>query len=211
MNFVIEVPLEKYRQILFKDPNREFISLHPSTGAERVTFTYSLAGNLVANPYAPAWGVPGAPGAMIPDNELVYVGDGNLLHTLDRRVTLEVGCSMPLKNSPLIDHGQEAPDFVLGRFMFHKPYSLQQASLPSGIGIAKVTSESLGVQTLQGPRDRVVFHHLQPQQKMQTLRLKLWVRVRTYTAATKKWGMQTIECPVDASDYWHIRLHFVPK
>ena len=204
-NFVIQVPLEKYRQILFKDPLKEFISLEPDTGAARQAFYRNGAGNLVADAFV-SWD-----GTMVPGNELVYVGDGNLLHTLDRRVTLEVGCSLPIKNSPLVDHGQEAPDFVLGRFMFHKPYTLQQETLPSGIGVAKVTSESLGVQTLQGPRDRVVFHHLKPQQKLQTLRLKLWARVRTYATATKKWGMQTIECPVDASDYWHIRLHFVPK
>ena len=40
---------------------------------------------------------------------------------LDRRVALEVGCSLPIKNSPMFDHGNEAPDFVLGRFpLTHK-------------------------------------------------------------------------------------------
>ena len=32
-DFTIQVPVEKYRQILFKDPDKEFIALHPGTGA----------------------------------------------------------------------------------------------------------------------------------------------------------------------------------
>jgi len=56
-----------------------------------------------------------------------------------------------------------------------------------------------------------VFHHLLPQQKITTLRLKLWARVRTFSETSGKWGMQTIVCPVHDSDYWHIRLHFVSK
>ena len=69
----------------------------------------------------------------------------------------------------------------------------------------------IGVHVFQGARDRIVFHHLGPQQKIQTLRLRLWARVRTYDTPNKKWGMKTIMCPVQGSDYWHIRLHFVPK
>ena len=64
---------------------------------------------------------------------------------------------------------------------------------------------------MQGPKDRVVFHHLGPQQKIQILRLRLWARVRSYDTNTKSWGMKTIVCPVKDLDYWHVRLHFVPK
>ena len=142
-----------------------------------------------------------------------YVGSGNLLNTLDRRVTIEVGCSLPLKNSPLVDHGEEAPDFVLGRYMFHRPYSMNNSAegIVTGNPIPEITVPHLGTLTVQGPRDRVVYHHLQPQQKIQVLRLKLWARVRTYDAAKRKWGMKTIVCPVDDIDYWHLRLHFIEK
>ena len=64
---------------------------------------------------------------------------------------------------------------------------------------------------VQGAGDRACYHHLMPQQKINTLRLKLWARVRTYNEQTKTWGMQTIVCPVQGSDYWHVRLHFVEK
>jgi hypothetical protein len=121
---------------------------------------------------------------------------------MDRRVTLEVGCSLPMKNSPLVDHGVEAPDFVIGRYMFHQPYVM------SG---SQIEVPHLGTITVQGPRDRVVYHHLQPQQKIQVLRLKLWARVRTYNDAKRTWGMKTIVCPVEDIDYWHLRLHFLEK
>ena len=201
-NFTIEVPVQKYRQIIFRDVDQKYVSLHPGTGNE------------IARPYEPTAGGGGYDNVVINpvwdgqlDNPPVigqsFVADGNLLNTLDRRVTLEVGCSLPVKNSPLVDHGQEAPDFVLGRYMFHQPYSMQ--------GAANITVPHLGTITVQGPRDRVVYHHLQPQQKIQVLRLKLWARVRTYDNATRKWGMKTIVCPVEDIDYWHIRMHFLEK
>ena len=204
-NFVVEVPLEKYRQIFFKSADAaqfRYLSLDPNTGATRVPY------NLLANA-GQLTSIANAAPVVINDagvQGLTYIGTGNLLTTLDRRVTIEVGCSLPIKNSPLIDHGVEAPDFVLGRYMFHKPYAMSTG----GSGL-QIESESLGVQTLQGSRDRVVYHHLKPQQKINTLRLKLWARVRTYSEATKKWSMKTIRCPVVGTDYWHVRLHFLMK
>ena len=225
-NFTIQVPVQKYRQIFFKDVDQEYISLHPGTGKEIRPYDsfqneYDdaiAAGNAVlAAQYHvligqkalhnfvldPAWdeevGQPYILG-------LVFVGDGNLLNTLDRRVTLEVGCSLPVKNSPLVDHGFEAPDFVLGRYMFHQPYEMTGTHESTEIRVP-----NLGTITVQGPRDRVVYHHLQPQQKIQILRLKLWARVRTYDNVSREWGMKTIVCPVEDIDYWHVRLHFLEK
>jgi hypothetical protein len=208
-NFTVEVPLEKYRSIVFSDITKRYISLHSGTGNEIAEpYTVNLpAGTLTAAIYAGNWNVVGDPAKV---NSLEYVGSGNLLNTLDRRVTLEVGCSLPLKNSPLVDHGEEAPDFVIGRFMFHQPYSMMN-SADSAITVPQITVPHLGTLTVQGPRDRVVYHHLQPQQKIQVLRLKLWARVRTFSLTKKTWGMKTIVCPVNDMDYWHLRLHFVEK
>lgn len=206
-NFAIEFPEDKYRSIFLRDTAKQYVSLHPLTGIERNNI-YTVANGM--NQGIKFFGDAGAPGAIdfagatiFSPNAFEYVGKGNLLHTLDRRVTLEVGCSLPVKNSPMIDHGQEAPDFVLGRYMFHKPYTLEANGSGNYVVIA---SESLGVQTLQGLRDRIVYHHLSPQQKIQTFRLKLFARVRTFVNG--KWGMATINCPVSDADYWHIRLHF---
>jgi hypothetical protein len=211
-NFTIEVPLEKYRVIFFKDIDKRYISLHPGTGNEIAEpYAVNFLGLLTAAVLAPVWnGNYGNPNIV---TALEYVGSGNLLNTLDRRVTLEVGCSLPLKNSPLVDHGEEAPDFVIGRFMFHQPYSMNNSAqgIVTANPIPEITVPHLGTLTVQGPRDRVVYHHLQPQQKIQVLRLKLWARVRTFSSTTKKWGMRTIVCPVDDMDYWHLRLHFIEK
>ena len=208
MNFVFEVPLEKYRQILFKDPDRRYVALHPGNGSLEPSPVYPAVNLIAVPPVFSAVPLHNWDREVLDANErpLEYVGSGVLFSTMDRRVTLEVGCSLPVKNSPLIDHGVEAPDFVLGRYMFHKPYSMST----SGAGL-EIGSESLGVQTLQGARDRVVYHHLRPQQKINTLRLKLWAHVRTYSEATKTWGMRTIVCPVVGTDYWHVRLHFLTK
>jgi len=211
-NFAIEVPMEKYRQIIFKDDTKQYISLHPLTGLEvpaPYTFVHPhLVSAIFANP---VWAGGNEIGDINDTTQLEYIAAGNILNTLDRRVTLEVGCSLPVKNSPLVDHGQEAPDFVLGRYMFHSPYTMQNPA-PSAFYIAPtIVVPQLGTNTLQGPRDRVVYHHLQPQQKIQVLRLKLWARVRTYDLVKRTWGMKTIVCPVDPIDYWHVRLHFIEK
>ena len=206
-NFTIEVPQEKYRVIIFKKPALRHISMHPGSGnLIAAPYTVNPAGDVTAANLAPVW--DGNLGNEEDTNAIKYVSAGNLLNTLDRRVTLEVGCSLPIKNSPLVDHGVEAPDFVLGRYMFHQPYSMSDDTDKYQ---ANITVPHLGTITVQGPRDRVVFHHLQPQQKIQVLRLKLWARVRTYDERSKTWGMKTIVCPVEDTDYWHIRLHFIQK
>ena len=203
-NFSIEVPHAKYRQIIFKNADKQYISLHPGTG-NVIEAPYVVQGaNLLGAILNPVWNQN--LGDLAKTEALQYVCDGNLLNTLDRRITLEVGCSLPIKNSPLVDHGVEAPDFVLGRYMFHQPYSMQKADSEPVIIVPH-----LGTITVQGPRDRVMYHHLQPQQKIQILRLKLWARVRTYDETKKTWGMKTIVCPVENIDYWHIRMHFVQK
>ena len=55
------------------------------------------------------------------------------------------------------------------------------------------------------------YPHLRPQQKIQTLRVRLWARVRQYDAAKRKRKMSTIMCPVNGIDYWHLKLHFREK
>ena len=207
-NFAVEFPEQKYRSIFLQDAAKRYVSLHPLTGIERNDIYQNdgggnVSGILFDNAGQIDFSAPVAPAARAAAFE--FVGKGNLFHTLDRRVTVEVGCSLPLKNSPMIDHGKESPDFVLGRYMFHKPYSM---SCNANGTSNTFRTESIGVQTLQGAKDRVVFHHLRPQQRIQTFRLKLFARVRTYDVANDKWGMTTIVCPVQTSDYWHIRLHF---
>ena len=71
-------------------------------------------------------------------------------------------------------------------------------------------SHDFGIKQLQDSTKRVTYHHLRPQQKIQVVRLRLWARVRTYTAA-EGWNMKTIIVPMLDNDYWHARLHFISK
>ena len=111
----------------------------------------------------------------------------------------------------MFDHGAEAPDFVLGRFHLAQGIT-GDALFDSGGPIEmQLNVPEIGAKQLQGPKDRICYHHLGPQQKIQTLRLRLWARVRTYDAANDMWGMKTIQMPVRGSDFWHIKLHFLSK
>ena len=207
-NFVIEFPTEKYRQILFNDPDRQYIAMHPGSGAT-IDAPYILNGN--TGEYEPTQMIPVWDENVNPVDYIraaEYVGKGNVLNMLDRRVTLEVGTSLPLKNSPMIDHNVEAPDFIIGRYMFHQPYTLIADQTGQGITLQ---IPGLGTRQMQGPKDRVCYHHLRPQQRIQNIRVRLWARVRTYDETTQTWGMKAIECPVEGGDFWHLKLHFVEK
>ena len=199
-NFVIDVPEKRYRQIFF-GTDRQFVSLHPISGANNDPYTV-VGGQLQTNAFNPIVAA-GAETTSItnPTNAQVhlFLGDANIMNTIDRRVTIEVSCSLPVKNSPMIDHGKESPDFALARYLFHRKYSLETGAAAN---LMRIATHDLGTKTLQGLRDRVSYHHLRPQQKIQTLRLRLWARVRTYDDTTNVWGMKTIICPIENSDYW---------
>ena len=103
--------------------------------------------------------------------------DANLFMGLDRRVAVEFSTSLPIKNSPMISHQEEFPDFVIGRWMFRtdNQYRVNDLGQESTYGTnAEATRE------YQSARDRVTFHELMPQSKVQVLRMKLFARVRTF-------------------------------
>ena len=203
-NFVIEVPEAKYRYLLLGDSTKQYISVHPITGALVDQYTNE---DMDVNAFAGWQDVNTS--LFSPHRDFLYfVGDMSIANSLDRRVALEVGCSLPLKNSPMFDHGAEAPDFVLGRFNLSQALS---GTAHVNNGQLEIDVPMLGAKQLQGPKDRICYHHLGPQQKIQMLRLRLWARVRTYDTVQGKWGMKTIQMPVQGSDFWHIKLHFLAK
>ena len=132
----------------------------------------------------------------------------NTFSTLDRRVAIEMGCSLPIKNSPMIDHQKETPDFVLGRWLYQPDTTIETA--PAGTADRYTTALTNNV-SYQKAADRVVYHELMPQQKIQTLRLMLFARVRAFDDLLERWSMRVIELPTNATDWWHARLHFVSK
>ena len=130
-NFVFQVPLLKYRSIFFDDVDQEFLSLHPETAETRVPFILEANGLRTTIPFLPQVTqntFDGFAGNRALNR--VFYAPPSLFHTLDRRVTIEVSSSLPLKNSPMVDHGEEAPDYILGRYMFHKPIEVSTSRLP---------------------------------------------------------------------------------
>ena len=130
---------------------------------------------------------------------------GNLYSTLDRRVCIEVGTSLPLKNSPLVEDNKEASDFILGRFFINPGLTIENDEHGA---FRKTGHHGPSVYTLMDGTQRVLYHQLHPQQKITTMRIKLYARVRTYDDASDTWSMRVISLPTQLTDWWHIRLHF---
>ena len=145
----------------------------------------------------------------------VWVAGNCLLSSLDRRISIELGASLPMLNSPMVDHNEETPDFVLGRWMFPRTAESVITGGSTIQGLSALTQivqkDHMGVITLQGAKDRVLYHTLRPQAKLQTVRLRLFARVRTYNEVEDTWKMRTMAVPTSSTDWWHARLHFVSK
>ena len=148
-------------------------------------------------------------GAHACSSELVSVFCAESLYMgLDRRVGIELGTSLPIKYSPLVDHQMEYPDYIIGRWMFRtdNQYVINDKGENSTYG-----TDAGAAREYQGARDRVTYHALMPQNKLQVLRTKLFARVRKFSEATEEYGMRMIDLPTNSTDWWHARLHFVSK
>ena len=235
--FFIHVPVKKYQKILGVD---EFVSLTPLNGHKMGTDNSSApeARKPVITVANDTWTMNDFETDVDDiatsqtwynlldtndaDFESLMLGKFNilvstncLLSSLDRRVSIELGASLPIKNSPMIDHDQEMPDFVLGRWMFPRNADTEITCGESHKGVLPEVRISQrdhnGVITLQSSKDRVLYHSLRPQDKIQTVRLKLYARVRDYDETQNKWSMHTIAVPTNDTDWWHTRLHFASR
>ena len=101
----------------------------------------------------------------------------SIFSSLERRVALEVGCSLPIRNSPMVDHQRETPDFVLGRWIWRSDPRIESNDRGSS---RRYTSAMPSCTEYQGSTDRITYHELRPQAKIQTLRIKLFARLRTF-------------------------------
>ena len=140
--------------------------------------------------------------------KLTVVLRGHVFLGLDRRVAVELGTSLPIKNSPMIAHQEEYPDFVIGRWMFRADnvYRVNDKGEQS-----TYATDASATREYQNAQDRVVFHELMPQSKVQTLRVRLFARVRTFDDNFETYNVRSIDLPTNAEDWWHGRLHFVSK
>ena len=146
-----------------------------------------------------------APNKLWREIKASYKYRGNLYSTLDRRVCIEVGTSLPLKNSPLVEDNREASDFILGRFFIDPELRIE---CDQHGAFREIHHHGPSVHTLMDGTRRVLYHQLHPQQKITTMRIKLYARVRTYNETTDTWSMRVISLPTQLTDWWHIRLHF---
>ena len=132
---------------------------------------------------------------------------GDLMQ-LDRRIAIELGTSLPIKNSPMVDHQKEHPDFVIGRWIYRPNHQYTVNKDGSELSYTVGTNSTI---EYQNATDRVIYHELMPQNKVQVLRVKLFARVRDFNDISETYGIRTIGLPTDVQDWWHCRLHFVTK
>ena len=127
----------------------------------------------------------------------------NLYASLDERVCIEVGTSLPLTHSALIEDDKEKPDYILGRFMIN-------SGLRIGYAYGDIHHEQHGPSTfeLMNAEKRVTYHRLMPQEKVSVLRIQMYIRRRLYDVAKNKWSMESMPLPTAPTDWWHCRLHF---
>ena len=139
---------------------------------------------------------------------LAFQTQASIFSSLERRVALELGCSLPIKNSPMIDHQKETPDFVLARWIWRTDPRIE--SNDQG-GSRRYHSMMPACTEYQGAQDRISYHELQPQSKIQTLRLKLFARLRSFNEIDETYRMRVIALPTSATDWWHTRIHFMSR
>ena len=149
-----------------------------------------------------------ASGGAIAHSRYTFTTRASIFSSLERRVALEVGCSLPVKNSPMVDHQKETPDFVLGRWIWRTDPRIE--SNDKG-GSRRYHSAMPACTEYQGAQDRITYHELQPQAKIQTLRIKLFARLRTFNETSESYGMRIVDLPTSNTDWWHTRLHFMSK
>ena len=128
------------------------------------------------------------------------------LFGFDRRIAVEIGSSLPLTQSALIEDNKESSDFILGRFMYQT--SLKHTMNDESADGITVNTMNNNVIEFQNGTQRIMYHRLQPQNKIATMRIRLFARVRTYDETSNDYQLTNIRLPTVFGDWWHIRLHF---
>ena len=226
--FCIHMPNPHYRSIFLgpyfnHNQNQRIISVNPRTGAlfdYDARMTFAILGNgaevALTNDWAfldpalnlafeaqvsnnPALVASSTYGATI----LALMLHGNLYSSLDERVCIEVGTSLPLTHSSLIEDNREKPDYSIGRFMF-------DSGLRINYSFGDESHEVHGPSTyeLMNADKRVLYHRLMPQEKVSVLRIHMYIRRRVYDVAKNLWTMRVDPLPTISTDWWHCRLHF---
>ena len=216
-NYFIYVPKPEYQYMLMgRKMSQPFISLDADGNPwEPVAGEYLT--DLLWNPFP--HGFVGYNGAQINGattaahlayrNKKFQMQFGaNLLSSSDRRISLELGTSLPIINNPMVDHNQVHPDYTVGRWMWNPRAQLNSAASGLDLGYRCLAP---AIHEFQNSTDRVQYHSLMPQDKITFLRVKLYCRIRVYDEDKDRFSMEQVIMPMALNDWWHCRLHFVSK
>ena len=204
--------VDTHRIVFAKSARGRFCSLRTmpvaAAGPPAVVGWNTIAQNIALLSPAYVAGAGTAVGQTYRNSIFTLIFGANILSTTDRRIALEMGCSLPIVNNPLVDHGKQAPDVVIGRWMFNP-----MVRIKTTVRGQEMTFEGMApdVYELQNATDRVQYHSLMPQDKVHMLRVKMYARVRRYNPKSDRFDMITEVYPMKKADWWHTRLHFISK
>ena len=226
--FCIHIPNAHYRSIFLgpyfnHNQNQRILSVNPRTGElfpaeDDARLVFAILANGTESALTKGWAFldpaldiafealvannPALPASQAFGSTIfALVLSGNLYSSLDERVCIEVGTSLPMTHSALIEDNKEKPDYSLGRFMINSKLRVQSPS---------DSHEIHGPSTyeLMNSEKRVVYHRLMPQEKVSVLRIQMYIRRRVYDVVKNLWTMRVDPLPTISTDWWHCRLHF---
>ena len=223
--YMIHIPNKQYQHLFLGDlfdptKDQRLIIMRPDTGAlvpvqapavvfaandTLATITRQTVYNIADYHIAAQQGPAGIPPAAY--DRLAFRFRGSLFG-FDRRIAIEVGSSLPLTQSALIEDNKESSDFILGRFMYQT--SLTHTMDDQDVYGRQITMNTMNnnvIEFMNGTR-RIMYHRLSPQEKIATLRIHLFARVRTYDEESNDYQLTNMRLPTVFGDWWHIRLHF---
>ena len=148
-----------------------------------------------------AWKVP-----------LAIQGDRSIWSSLETRLAVSLGTSIPLQRSLVITGEQETRTFELGCWPLDNAVEVAcKVSGPSLTSEYTVSGESRAGHVVLKRSDTPVVEwlHLKPDTDLRNLRLSLHVRERIYKNGA--WSVELRELPIRSWATWNCKLIFVRK
>ena len=139
-------------------------------------------------------------------------GDRSIWGSLETRLSVSLGTSIPLQRSLVIMDDKESRTFELGSWSLNNEvktvFNIEGASFGSAFTVE--TQSRSGHVVLKSSSDTITeWLHLKPDTGLRNLRLRLYIRERIFAGG--KWKIEMRELDVKPWATWNAKLFFVRK
>ena len=139
-------------------------------------------------------------------------GDRSVWGSLETRLSVSLGTSIPLQRSLVITDDKESRTFELGSWSLNNEVKtvFNIGGNQFGSAFTVETQSRSGHVVLKSSADPITeWLHLKPDTGLRNLRLRLYIRERIYSAG--KWTIEMRELDVKPWATWNAKLLFVRK